>query len=357
MPGESNKPSGATEDDLVNALQEMADGSVVVGGTPVDSGQQDGSTTANAANAEDERLGGSHEDAEDEAAIAQGRTDAEREEIRARRRQERHERKQRQRERAAVHRDELTARDRMIAELQDRLATLEGRNRQGELAQIEAAIARAQQDAANYKNLVAASVSRSDGAGAAEATERLQRSQQRAAELQQLRQNYVAAQAAPQQALDPQMMQHAQSFMQRHPWYDLQGRDADSRVLAAVDGVLAQEGFSPSTAAYWEELERRAATYLPHRVARAAKSGYTGADSPASERPASRSTVAGSGRDSGAGGYSSAGQTQATGGYRLSSERVQALKEAGMWDDPKTRAEAIKSYREYDSAQAKQSHR
>lgn len=353
MPGESNKPSGATEEDLVNALQEMADGSVLVGGTQ---------PATDNAGGEDERLGGSHEDAADEAAISQGRTEEEREEIRARRREERHQRKQRAREREVVLREELSARDRMIAELQDRIAAQEGRSRQGELAQLDAALQRAAQDVTNYKSLVAAAVSRNDGPGAAEATERMLRSQQRAAELTQLRQNYTAQQAAPQQALDPLLVSHAQSFMQRHPWYDLQGRDPDSRVLQAVDGALAQEGFNPTTATYWEELERRAATYLPHRmgagVARGNKSGYTGADSPASERPAGRSVVAGSGRDSSsAGSYGSgAGQSQEA-GYRLSSERVQALKDAGMWDDPKARAEAIKSYREYDSAQAKQSRR
>ena len=93
MPGEANnmpagKASGATEDDLVNALQEMADGSVMVGGAPATPPQD--STLE-----EDARLGGSHEDAEDEAAIAQGRTEEEREAIRARRREERQQRKQR----------------------------------------------------------------------------------------------------------------------------------------------------------------------------------------------------------------------------------------------------------------------
>ena len=53
-----------------------------------------------------------------------------------------------------------------------------------------------------------------------------------------------------------------------------------------------------------------------------------------------RPTVAGAGRESGG---ADSGKT-----YRLSSDRVQALKDAGIWDDPKQRAEAIRRFREYD---------
>lgn len=56
-----------------------------------------------------------------------------------------------------------------------------------------------------------------------------------------------------------------------------------------------------------------------------------------------KAVVAGSGRDSGGSGK--------TGTYKLSAERVQAMKDAGIWDNPEKRAEAVKRYREFDKQQ------
>lgn len=326
------------EDLQEEVLLEQPDGSVVVG--PV--------TKTEDEHVEDERLGGSHEDAADEAAIAAGRTEEEREEIRARRRKERQDRKLRQREREDELRSQLAARDSQLAELQERMAVIERKGNQSELAQLDAAIRQAVNNTQHYKDIVAAAVARQDGPGMAEAMDRMQKSQRRAEELANVRTAYSQQQQAPA-ALDPGMVNHAQKWMAENTWYDPQGRDADSRVLLAVDTALAQEGFNPRTAAYWDELSTRAAKYLPHRVGSPAraKSGYNGADSSASGRPNGRSVVTGSGRDSSAG--SASGSTES--GYRLSAERVAALKEAGMWDDPKTRAEMIKTYREHDAKQ------
>ena len=70
--------------------------------------------------------------------------------------------------------------------------------------------------------------------------------------------------------------------------------------------------------------------YLPHRTGSGKMNTQT--------KP--KATVAGSGRDVGSSGKQ--------GTYKLSAERVQALKDAGIWDNPKQRAEAVKRYREFD---------
>ena len=48
--------------------------------------------------------------------------------------------------------------------------------------------------------------------------------------------------------------------------------------------------------------------------------------------------VAGSGREAST-------PASAEGTYKLSADRVEALKMSGVWDDPKQRAEAVKRYR------------
>jgi hypothetical protein len=116
--------------------------------------------------------------------------------------------------------------------------------------------------------------------------------------------------------------------MERNKWYDPNGGDADSRRALEIDRELAREGWVPTTPQYWEELESRVKKNLPHR----GKTNYN----------SSKSVVTGSGRESAPSGNG--------GTYKLSSERVAALKDSGMWDDPKQRAEAVKRFKEYDRA-------
>ena len=135
----------------------------------------------------------------------------------------------------------------------------------------------------------------------------------------------------PQQ-LDPSLKQHAQSWMSKNTWYDPQGRDADSRVALTIDRTLAEEGWDPRQPEFWQELSSRLKTYLPHRFAK----------QPASQREKPRSITGGSGRDSGGG----------SGGFqfKLSPERVAAMKDAGIWDDPVARDKMIKKYAEFDKS-------
>ena len=80
-------------------------------------------------------------------------------------------------------------------------------------------------------------------------------------------------------------------------------------------------------------MSERVKKHLPHRSGRGT----------VSNKP--RSIVAGGNKDSGGG---SSAPT-----FKLSSERVAALKEAGMWNDPVEREKAIKSFREYDRSNKK----
>jgi hypothetical protein len=54
-----------------------------------------------------------------------------------------------------------------------------------------------------------------------------------------------------------------------------------------------------------------------------------------------------------AGGSKESGGSQGAPTFKLSSERVAALKEAGMWNDPVQRESAIKRFRAYDKENKK----
>jgi hypothetical protein len=132
------------------------------------------------------------------------------------------------------------------------------------------------------------------------------------------------------QAPDPMLQRHAANWMNKNPWYDPNGKDPDSRRALNEDQILADEGYDPKTAEYWQELDRRLSRVVPHR--------YTDDmdETPVrTSRP--RNVVTGSGRESAT---SSGGRNTIT----LSPEKVKAMKDAGLWDDPEKRARMIKRY-------------
>jgi hypothetical protein len=111
-------------------------------------------------------------------------------------------------------------------------------------------------------------------------------------------------------------------------------------VATKIDEKLMAEGWDPKTAEYWEELDNRLTKYLPHRY----NSGNGETNSRSSERRP-RSVVTSSGRE-----HTSSARP---GEFRLSPERVKAIKEAGRWDNLTERNKMIRKYAEYDRMQTK----
>lgn len=254
-------------------------------------------------------------------------TDAERDAIRERRRQERQRRKKAQREREDSLRRELAARDERLRQVQERLDAIERQGVGSEVAKLRQAKQQAGQAYQFFKDQIRQATEAGNGAQVADATEKLLQIQNRVAELDRYEKALQQQQTRPQ-PLDPRLVNNAQSWMKTNKWYDPTGRDQDSRIVMSIDNALAQEGWDPSTKEYWEELSARVKKYLPHRA---------GGRKMTSAAP--KAVVPGSSRASAAG-------SKAT--YSLSPERVQALKDAGMWDDPKKRLEMIKEYQEFD---------
>lgn len=265
---------------------------------------------------------------DDDSGEDTGGTDDEREAIRERRRKERQHRKQAQREREETLRRELQARDSIINELRTKVEGIERRGTSSELAQLDTAKKQTAQAYNYFKDQIRVATEAGNGAAVADATEKMLQAQQHFNQLQGYEQAYRQRQSQPQ-PLDPRLVNQAQKWMESNKWYNPAGQDQDSRIALTLDQQLAQEGWDPTTPQYWQELDSRVKKYLPHR----ANSGKISGTKP-------RSTVSGSGRD--------AGPRTSDKSYRLSAERVKALKDAGIWEDPKQRAEAVKRFREYD---------
>lgn len=279
---------------------------------------------------------------------------------RIRRREERKAKRERVNQRFELLQSQILARDQIIDEMRQRLDASDRRSGAGDVARIDARL-KQERDALTYLTSVIADGTKSqNGEAVAQATLALGQAQRNIEQLERIKQTAeraAATPAAPQ--LDPRMVVLAGAWMRENPWYNPRNPDADTRQVMVLDQRLAEEGFAPNTPAYWQELSRRVEHHLPHRRARGAAptsaaaaddlSANSGYNAVASQiKPDSRSVVAGSGQD---GLSAPTGRANSSAGYVLSPERVQALKDAGMWNDPEVRAKAIRRYREFDSQQ------
>jgi hypothetical protein len=125
----------------------------------------------------------------------------------------------------------------------------------------------------------------------------------------------------------------ARQWAADNAWFNPNGKDNDSEVVKAIDAALAREGIDPSSDAYWDELDNRLSKYLPHRFAEEEDSGYS------QPKGGRRGPPVGGGREMSAPGSKK---------VYVSAERVNAMKEAGYWDDPVMRQRMLKRYAEAD---------
>lgn len=313
----------AEEKDTTPEFKELEDGSLQVGGEARDNDEDN----SNDDNDGDERLNSNDSGDETEPA---GETEEEAEARRERNRARRAQNKQHRKDYIESLKRELSARDKLLDELSSRVASVEQHSVGNQAAQLDAAIAEAAKYYNHFKAVNRQAIEHADGQTAVDAQEKMFAAQQRHEMLVNAKKNLAPRNQQPR-PLDPRMAQNAQEWIERNAWYDPSGADQDSELVMQLDARLVREGWNPTTREYWEELDSRVKKYLPHK----AVSGYNNNKS----GTRSRSPVSGTGE---------ANSVPNKGGYRLSAERVQALKDAGVYDDPKKRAEYIKTYQEYD---------
>jgi hypothetical protein len=214
-------------------------------------------------------------------------------------------------------------------ELIERLSVLEKKSHGSDLARLNAAKTEKQNKILFAKQKIAEATKNGDGEMLTAAQELWFDARREYEALD----NVIKKATAPQRertirAPDPQLQRHATNWMQNNQWYDPNGKDPDSRRALNEDSILAEEGYDPKTAEYWEELDKRLQRVVPHR--------YT---EDAEEKPRSRprSAVTSSGREF-------ASNNGRGNSFTLSPDQVRAMKDAGMWDDAEKRAKMIRRY-------------
>lgn len=316
----ANLPNEHDDEDLDNNLDESLD-------------HEDDDHENDKSNEEDSRLkdGENDSDGEDKDLTPE---EKERKAIQARRRDERQRKKENNRREKEALRRELSARDKLIDELSNRINSIERQTITKDFSQLDAELKQSIDAVEHYTKYSDSAAAAGNVVEALAARDRANEAKLRAQQLYATKQNFEKQTAQPvQPSQDPRTEQYKNQFLAKQKWIDLTGADDDSAVVLQIDKKLAKEGWKSNTPEYWEELEERSKKYLPHRFNSASVSKET--------TKSRKSVVTGSGRES-----SSVGSSDS----RLSPDRIQALKDAGAWDNPEKRAKMIKVYADYDKS-------
>ena len=275
-----------------------------------------------------------HEDDDDDH--NEGETSEEREAIREARREERRLKKDLKRQRDLSAKNKITALEKRNEELARRLAAVENTASSYQFAQIDKAVEdeATRVEYAKMKMLQAAQSGNT--VEQMEYLEQLTDAKQRLQQVQAYKKQQLDNAKSPKQNVPNEVsagvQKNAEKWLKRNSWFDTQARDTDSRIAKVVDQELAADGWDPSDSEYWEELDNRLQSRLPHR--------YTGKGSSKNKRssgPTASSRVANE-------------TSSKSGTITLSRERVQAIKDAGAWDDTEKRNKMIRAYASYDRA-------
>lgn len=234
----------------------------------------------------------------------------------------------------------------------DRLSTIERRTGTNELAMLDKSIGDTRLLVDQMANAHTQSLTQNDPALVTQSMNNLFEARKQLEGLESLKQQVVTHSQRPAPT-NVNVTRNVNAFMARNPWYKPNTDDEDSQIVQILDNKIAAEGYDASTPEYWNELSRRIKKRLPHRSKGVRReepdddeddmddnASDRRAQTREDDRAAPKSNVSGSGSS----GRASGGKKK----VMVSRERVQALKDAGIWDDPVRRNKMIKQYQDYD---------
>jgi hypothetical protein len=305
---------------------------------------------------------------------AEGDQDETPEERRARRAREQRAKRVRNRVTAEAKDRLIQNQGRMLLNLQEQVAKLQGRTVQYDVNLLQSQLSQVESQQSDAKSVLAKLVKAGDGEGVAEITElQMQLRDQHRQITEQLKRAKTAkkgpqaddgddagdqGERRPQArgpAPDPEVVSKAQAWASKHKWADPRKGDPEEvQIVRAIDHNLHQEGWDPRSDDYWAELTSRVKRRLPQHFKKAAPNG--------DGRNGGRRVNGDNGGRPAQGGPRMAPASQSGGGsrplgkneVRVTPDRKKAMQDAGMWDDPKKRNRMLAQYAKYDRENAGQ---
>jgi hypothetical protein len=270
---------------------------------------------------------------EDEQDDEDAENDEDREKIREARREERKLKKELKRQRDLSAKNKITALERRNAELAERLAKVENTAASYQFAQLDKQVEDEATRVEYAKMKMVQAAQAGDVNAQMEYLEQLTDAKQRLNQAQHYKKQQLEEAKAPKQnvpnPITTEVQENATKWLKKNSWYDPQARDTDSRIAKVIDQELAADGWDPADPEYWSELDNRLQSRLPHRyTSKGGSNKRSNAGPTASSRSETSATKAGT--------------------ITLSRERVQAIRDAGAWDDVEKRNKMIRAYAQYD---------
>jgi hypothetical protein len=261
-------------------------------------------------------------------------SEEDREKIREARREERKLKKELQKQREVSAKHKITALERRNEDLAKRLAAVENTAASYQFAQIDKAVEDEATRVEYAKMKMVQAAQAGDVAAQMEYLDQLTDAKQRLNEVQHYKKQQLEAAKSPKQnvpnPVSTEVQQNATGWLRKNSWFDPQARDTDSRIAKVVDQELVADGWDPADPEYWDELDNRLSARLPHRYT--AKGGN---NQRRTAGPTASSRVANT-------------ASSKPGTITLSRDRVNAIKDAGAWDDVTKRNKMIRAYAQYD---------
>jgi hypothetical protein len=310
-------------------IKEREDGTVLAKVEVPESFDEEDNVEVDAPSYEEEQ----HAADDDAAAEEQSDNEDDREAIREARREERRLKKELSKQREASAKHKISALEKRNEDLARRLAAVENTAASYQFAQIDKALEdeATRVEYAKMKMLQAAQSG--DAASQVEYLEQLTEAKQRLQQVQYYKKQQLDEARTPRQNVPnpaaEDIQRNATQWLKKNSWYDPQARDTDSRIAKVVDQELAADGWDPGDPEYWDELDNRLQSRLPHRYTAKSGNNRRSAGPTASSRSANTSSTK-------------------PGTITLSRDRVNAIKDAGAWDDVEKRNKMIRAYAQYD---------
>ncbi len=275
------------------------------------------------------------------------------------------ERRERKKRRERELRETNIALWRQNQEIMRRLANVEGRSLESQVLTVDSRLSECINDADQAERIELAAQKAGNDEDVRAARRLREEAQNRAAQLQTTRERLAQAltqqrnQPAPQAPpVGAEVIHHSTLFRSDKPWIQFgqnnQPANLETATAVSIDAALKAEGrINETDPRYWQELDKRVKAALPHLFrANHNADDDDDEDDDLSEPDQGRSNRQSERRNPPVGTSSRNGASTRT-VSRLSADRVAAIKEAGMWDDPKERSRAIKAYEKYDKQNAR----
>lgn len=272
-------------------------------------------------------------------------TDEQRSELEAKRARRREEKKnKRERERRERQEDRETIRL-LREEMRGLKEQVNTGAHQGRLERLEDDLVEVDQVIARLRQAKRKAIEAVDPDAIEDIDDKLYRARRRKEDLTEAKQ--AIGKRKPEQAIDQNLIRHANSFMRELSWYDAKPGtdDEDSALVQAIDRKLMREGrLDPGSGEYWDELRDRVKKKLPHRFGRRTREEPDD-DEHDEERSNGRSRrgsppVAGRGESG-----------SPNGGFQLTEEHRYALREAGIEPGTERYTKMIDQFKQAHKAQ------